>query len=400
MTEPGPIRVVLADDEPILLFALGDLLRSDGRFAVVGEAHDAREAAALTARLKPDVAILDVRMPYGGAAAALRAIRQKAPGVNCLVLSAHADRETIFQLVREGAAGYLVKGSTPEQIIDAVRDAASGQGALSGEVTTEVVRGLADRLRAEAGRREQLRARETRMRSMVAGKGVSIVFQPIADLTKGTVTGYEALARFAAEPESPPDVWFAEAREIGMGDDLEAAAILLAVGHVPELLPAQHLAVNVSPAMLLDCDLRSIVNEPAMRRLTIEITEHASISDYDRVRSRLDELRAAGASIAVDDTGAGFASLRHILAIDPEVIKLDISLTRDVQSDVKSRALARALISFADDIGATVVAEGLETRGQLEALRDLGVAQGQGYLIGRPAPVMEPAAGPVALLAG
>lgn len=119
----------------------------------------------------------------------------------------------------------------------------------------------------------------------------------------------------------------------------------------------------------------------------MEITEHAPVADYDALVKPLAELRARGGRLAVDDVGAGFASLRHILRLAPDVIKLDISLTRHVDSDPAVRALAAALIALASELGLSVVSEGIETRQELDALRSLGVLSGQGFYLGRPVPI-------------
>jgi EAL domain-containing protein (putative c-di-GMP-specific phosphodiesterase class I) len=118
----------------------------------------------------------------------------------------------------------------------------------------------------------------------------------------------------------------------------------------------------------------------------IEVTEHVPVEDYDALNAHLEGLRARGTRLAIDDAGAGFASLRHILLLHPDVIKLDVSLTRGVEDDIARRALASAFISFAAEIGATIVAEGIETRTQFETLRRLGVRYGQGWYLARPAP--------------
>lgn len=121
----------------------------------------------------------------------------------------------------------------------------------------------------------------------------------------------------------------------------------------------------------------------------LEVTEHASVSDYSLIAAELAPLRRKGLTLAVDDAGAGFASFRHILKLKPDVIKLDISLIHSIDTDIGCRALAAALIRFAEETGSKVVAEGVETAAELHVLRELGISLAQGYLLGRPLPTGE-----------
>ena len=145
------------------------------------------------------------------------------------------------------------------------------------------------------------------------------------------------------------------------------------------------LSVNASPATLCTPEFTDVLADNPGDRLAIEITEHAPVEDYAALRVALTRLRSRGVQLMVDDAGAGFASLKHIVDLKPDVIKLDLSLTRDIDTDPLRRALAASLLAFADEIGASIVAEGIETYGELEALRALGVKHGQGYLLARPA---------------
>ena len=119
-------------------------------------------------------------------------------------------------------------------------------------------------------------------------------------------------------------------------------------------------------------------------RIIMEVTEHARITDYPRLRSAMAALRSGGARLAVDDVGAGHASLRNILQLDPDLIKLDVSLTREIHTQPPQRAMASALVTFAREVGVSVIAVGIETEAELAAIRDLGVPLGQGYYFGRP----------------
>jgi EAL domain-containing protein (putative c-di-GMP-specific phosphodiesterase class I) len=121
-----------------------------------------------------------------------------------------------------------------------------------------------------------------------------------------------------------------------------------------------------------------------LHRLIVEITEHATVADYEKLHAALRPMREAGLRLAVDDAGAGYSSLRHILDMQPDFIKLDIGLTRNIDLDPARKALARALVGFAKDTGCRIIAEGVERQSELDALRSIGVTKVQGYLLGRP----------------
>lgn len=122
-------------------------------------------------------------------------------------------------------------------------------------------------------------------------------------------------------------------------------------------------------------------------RLAIELTEHAPVADYDALCEGLTPLRRQGMQLVVDDAGAGFASLRHILRLAPDAIKLDRMLVGGIHRDRAKRALASALVAFTRDMGTTIIAEGIESREELDVLRELGVSHGQGFYLGRPLPL-------------
>ncbi len=234
-------------------------------------------------------------------------------------------------------------------------------------------------------RQEDIRAR---LRGAMAGNGLAIVFQPVADVETGEPVGFEALARFQQAPVRGPDVWFAEAAEVGLGVDLELAALRMALHHLPELPPHAYLAVNVSPSTAISGRLDAALAHVPADRIVLEITEHDVIETYDQLEAALSGLRRRGARVAVDDAGAGYASFRHILRLQPDIIKLDMALTRDIDRDRPRRALASALIAFGRDTGSAIVAEGVETGEELRTLRHLGVSAAQGYFLGRPAPML------------
>jgi EAL domain-containing protein (putative c-di-GMP-specific phosphodiesterase class I) len=228
------------------------------------------------------------------------------------------------------------------------------------------------------------RASHSRIQRMVSGEGISIVLQPIIELSSGRVIAAEALTRFVSTPRRPPNEWFSEAVSAGLGVELELAAISVAITKLGHLPPRARLSINASPQTLLSEGFRAVVAGVPGARLAVELTEHAPVDDYHALTTALASLRATGVQLMVDDAGAGFASLKHILGLRPDVIKLDLALTRDIDTDPMRRALTASLVGFGREISATLVAEGIETRSALETLRALGVTYGQGHFLARP----------------
>lgn len=226
-----------------------------------------------------------------------------------------------------------------------------------------------------------------RISRAIEEKRFSTVYQPIYQLgPPDRIVGLECLARFLDAPSRPPDQWFSEAAEVGLGAALDLAALRMATAGIAQLPKETYLAINLSPQALLDRQFRATLERLPLDRLVLEVTEHQAISAYTEVARALEPFRRQGLRVAVDDAGAGYASMRHILNLQPNLIKLDISLTRQIDSDPARRALASALIGFAREIGSEIIAEGVETAAELKTLRLLGVQKAQGYLLGRPMP--------------
>lgn len=382
------VRVLVAEDEPLLRRALCALLGREETFEVVAEAADADEAISLASEHHPDVAILDVKMLGGGGPRAAREIRRCSPETRMIAYSAYEDRTTVLQMVRAGAVGYLVKGTAPRALIDGINAVMRGQGTLSPEVAPEVLGELASMLETEGTEREARSRHERRIRAALENPSIlQMVFQPVVHLKSREVAGYEALSRFHAEPLRPPNVWFAEAAGVDLLTDLELSAIRKGLDAARSLPEPMMLGVNTSPQTIIDPRFAEVIENEDLLNIVFEITEHAPVEDYETIELALQGVRDRGGQLAVDDAGAGFASLRHILRLNPELIKIDVSLTQGVHNDPQRRALAIALISFAREMGAAVVAEGIEDLDDLAAFTALGVQYGQGYYFGKPGPL-------------
>ena len=231
----------------------------------------------------------------------------------------------------------------------------------------------------ERGHRDEL-VRE-RVRCALAEGGLRPVFQPIVAFASGEPVGYEALTLFA--DGTPPDRMIADAHSVGLGLELEVACLAAALKASETLPPDAWLSLNASPDLILHpSELPGLLADRS-RQIVIEVTEHAEIDDYAAVRWAVAGFGPT-VSLAVDDAGAGFASLRHVIELAPRFLKLDISLVRHVDRDLTRQAMIGGLSHFAARVGSEVIAEGIEDSAELEMLRELGVPFGQGYLLGRP----------------
>lgn len=232
--------------------------------------------------------------------------------------------------------------------------------------------------------RSALRAK---LREVIDGERIAMLFQPAVRIDRPGIAFVEALARFPGLEPALPSPWFEAAHRVDLGAELELLAFDKALASLPELAEGAVLSVNMSPATLLKPAMRDRLAGAPAERLIIEITEHRPVEDYAALADVLRPARERGLKVAVDDAGAGFASLRHILVLRPDLIKLDMSLSTGIERDPARRALAAAMMSFAGSIGAELVAEGVERAAELSALRALGIPIVQGHLCGYPGPV-------------
>jgi EAL domain-containing protein (putative c-di-GMP-specific phosphodiesterase class I) len=339
-----------------------------------------------------DLVLLDLQMPYMDGFAVMSELRAALPAgdfVPILVLTADTSDVTRDRALDAGATDFLTKPFDRTEVVLRVRNLLETRRMYSQvQRHNAALRADLDR-RAQEDRRgaEERRQRSARIDTAVSGDAISMVFQPMVDLQSREVRGVEALARFAVEPARPPNEWFAEAASIGRGLELELTAVQSALAALDRLPTDVFLSVNVSPEIATTPELANVLATVPPERVVVELTEHAPIPDYDTLLPALDVLRAEGVRIAVDDAGAGYSGLRHVLRLRPEILKLDIALTRGIDADPARRALARALAFFAREIDAMIIAEGIETAAELETLRQLGIAWGQGFYVARPGPL-------------
>jgi len=236
---------------------------------------------------------------------------------------------------------------------------------------------------------------ETRQRinRIIDQRSLVTHFQSIVNLRTGQAQGVEALSRFSHEPARPPDHWFAEAASVGLGTELEIAAVEVALREIDRLPSGMYMSINASPATILSEEFHVCLEGVEAERIVLEVTEHNPITDYVQFAAGIADLRSRGIRLAVDDAGSGHAGFAHLIDLKPDIIKLDIALTRGIDRDPARQALGRALLQFGlDAYRTTMVAEGIETKGELLTLRSLGCPVGQGFVLGRPGRLIHPSA--------
>lgn len=383
-------RILVVDDSATNTSLLEQVLGRAGIGAVTS-CNDPREVTTLMRDIRPDIVLLDLHMPHVNGFELLELISRQAAGefLPVLVVTADTTRGAVHRALEMGAHDFLTKPFDVTEVALRVRNLLRTRSVYL-ELRRERTR-LQDHLDvldlqspAEESSWDERRARVERV---IERGGPRMVFQPVTNLNDGRTLGFEALSRFDDEPYRSPDRWFAEADAVGLGREIEIQAVASALKHLGDLAPDQLLGINLSPATVLTDWRADLGSRVIWENVIVELTEHVVIEDYQAIERSLRSIRELGTGLSVDDTGAGFASLRHILDLAPDYVKLDISLCRGIDHDPARRALASALVAFSRDVGIVLIAEGIETEDERRALSELGVQYGQGYLLGRPAPL-------------
>jgi PAS domain S-box-containing protein len=290
-----------------------------------------------------------------------------ALGIRALAYAPIRIDQAVVGLLEVGSAGPDAPDRLTERLPALVEFASIASAVLGPAISS----------RAQLGRSRE------RIQAIIDRGAFHPVFQPIVDLTSLAVVGHEALTRF--DDGTPPETQFGAASAVGLGVDLEVATLLAALAAADAQPASRWLSVNVSPTLVLAGDLLRSLVSGHRGRLVLEVTEHAVIGDYAAFREAVRVL-GPGVQVAVDDAGAGFASLRHIIELRPDIVKVDRSLVAGIDADPARQALLAGLRHFADSQACSLIAEGVETMAELATLVTLGVRTGQGYLLGRPAP--------------
>lgn len=382
--------VLVVDDNEANVALLERLLGRMGVGHVIG-VTDPRRAVDHYQRSGADLVLVDLHMPHLDGLAVMKALDEVIPADSftpVVVLTADVTGAARETALHAGATDFLTKPFDHTEVVLRVRNLLQTRAlhvALHRH-TAELEAELAERAEKEQRAAQQQEDRRQRVQGVLDAGTYHMVFQPIFDLGSGAIAGVEALARFPGAPARPPNEWFDEAARVGLGPDLELAAIEAALAQADGLPMGVYLSLNISPDTILDDRMHAVLGTDA-GRIVLELTEHAAVDAYDTLLDALRPLRDRGVRVAIDDAGAGYASLRHILQMQPDIIKLDIGLTSGIHLDPARRALSASLVAFAGQTGAAIVAEGIELQEELETLCRLGVGYGQGFHLARPGPL-------------
>ena len=223
-----------------------------------------------------------------------------------------------------------------------------------------------------------------RIRKLLGSDALDMEFQPLFDLRDTEVIGVEALARFRMQPLRSPDAWFREAAAVGLGLELELAAVRRAMDALPHLSPDSVLCLNASPSTVTSEQFFETLVNRAADRIVVEVKEASLVRNENVVHAAFERLRDIGMRLAVDDIRNDGESFVGMLRLAPEYVKLDISLCRYIDLDQERFNLVHHLVDVAHEAHAGVIAEGIQSRTELEALQTLGVQYGQGYYLALP----------------
>lgn len=226
----------------------------------------------------------------------------------------------------------------------------------------------------------------SRISALLDSQMLMTAFQPIYGLGGKTVVGAEALSRFVSDDGAPAELWFAEAASVGLGANLEFAALGSAAAAARDLPEHLYVALNISPTSCIDPRLPELFEhiDLPVNRVVLELTEDIPDAEYLQFLAAVNPFRERGLRLAVDDTQPSAGALSRMIHLQPDFLKVGRNVISGIDTDEIQRALGACLVDFASQIGTAVVAEGIETAGELKALTELGVDAGQGYLLGRP----------------
>lgn len=379
-------RILVVDADPLDMSLLVKLLGS-ARMGDVEGVAESSEVMGTIRSFEPDVVLLDVDMTMPSGWTLLEMLgraHEDGSFVPVIALSADESGQTNERALSSGAADVVTKPFSAIEVVLRVKNQLRVRGLV--EQSNRRLAALRSEVDMVSTADHAARDRIRRVTRVVeeADSILTMVYQPIVEMGSGLTVGAEALARFNVIPIRPPNEWFAEAVEAGVDLQLELAAVRKAMSEADGLPEDAFVSVNVSPSTLRSRLFGELVAGGCGRPMVIELTERDRIEDFAPIRDAVSRLRGLGALFAVDDAGSGFASLHHLVELQPDFVKFSRQIVAGIDGDPTRRSLVTALMLFAAETGSTLIAQGIETPEELEVLRELGVSLGQGYHIGRP----------------
>lgn len=379
--EQGP-RILLVDDEAQLRRASARVLRAEG-FDVV-EAADGREALAQLERGEFAVVVSDIMMPNMTGLELLRAIRQRDLELPVILLTGMPNSEAALEAKHHGALHYLTKPVDNARLVLAVSRAERLRRlAVAKRMAMDAVGSTLPRAGDLAGLQQSFDSALTNL---------WMAYQPIVRAADRALYGYEALMRSKEAALPHPGAILDAAERLDRLHDVGRRVRAIAPLPLNAAADEAFLFVNLHAADLADEDLVD-PDSPLVRvasRVVLEITERATLDGVGSIERRVAELREIGFRIAIDDLGAGYAGLTSFAQLDPDVVKLDMTLVRDVEKTPIKAKLVQSLCAVCRDLGVTVVAEGIETEAERNCIVELGCELLQGYLLAKPGPAFPP----------
>jgi len=335
-----------------------------------------RQAIDLARATMFDAIVSDLAMPDMDGRALLRAVRRSDLDIPFVFLTGSPDLQSAIDAIEYGAFRYLVKPVPVDELVEVVNGAVRWHrfAVVRREAAPEIQgRPIDDRAGLDA-------------RFGSALEQLWMVTQPIISCGQRSVLAYEALVR-TGEPtfRSPPEL-FDAAERLGKTAEIGRRIRRLVADLIPSAPPSALIFVNLHPADLEDEELyaESGVLTPFAKRVVLEITERATLEGIRGLRDRVERLRALGFRIAIDDLGAGYAGLSSCAALEPDVVKADMSLVRGIDASPIRQKLMRAIVALSNDLGVQLIAEGVETAAEHEYVAALGAHAVQGYFFARP----------------
>lgn len=371
-----PRRVLVVDDEPAVGRSLGRLLGSAG-FAVSVVAA-AKEALESMEREHIDVVLSDIQMPDMSGVELLQKIRAKEPDVPVILMTGNPKVETAAKAVELGALLYLIKPIQPDYLRQMVTEAC--QRGVEARASRARLQSLPDQSATDP---EQDRLSSAFDRAVAA---LRMHYQPICGAADGTIEGYEALFRSDSKELGNPGTMFPAAEKLNRVTELGRHIRRACADTLPKAPPSALLFVNLHARDIEDPSLLEPSSPLAQYadRVVLEITERAAVGDVRKMSKGVQTLRALGYKIAVDDLGAGYAGLTSFALLEPDFVKLDMSIVRDAHLSELKRKLIGSITTLCREMDIRVVAEGIETTDELSVIRDAGCDLLQGYLLARP----------------